>query len=206
MQSSIFLYEKRRSALAILQSTMHVDWAWRYGSSLKGDLRYTPRDVVETFPFPDVSKPHLSDLAWSAKHTTNTAASSCWPARNLHHLQPLPRSGRARRGHRPAVRAARRDGPGRGHGLRLGRSDLGHGFHETAQGVRFTIDEDARGIPRPAVGAEPSAVCGGGGGGGGTVRNGVARGRWHVAGPRRSENRGYLSKDRGMIYRYELLS
>jgi hypothetical protein len=38
--------------LAILQSCFHVAWAFKYASSMKGDLRYTPSDCFETFPFP----------------------------------------------------------------------------------------------------------------------------------------------------------
>lgn len=37
---------------AILQSAFHHHWAWRYASSMKSDLRYTPSDCFETFPFP----------------------------------------------------------------------------------------------------------------------------------------------------------
>jgi len=35
-----------------LQSTFHYEWAWKYASSMKNDLRYTPSGVFETFPFP----------------------------------------------------------------------------------------------------------------------------------------------------------
>jgi hypothetical protein len=37
---------------AVLQCTLHNNWAWKYASSMKSDLRYTPSDVFETFPFP----------------------------------------------------------------------------------------------------------------------------------------------------------
>jgi hypothetical protein len=37
---------------AILQSNLHVQWAWKYASTMKSDLRYTNSDVFETFPFP----------------------------------------------------------------------------------------------------------------------------------------------------------
>jgi hypothetical protein len=40
------------SALATLQSTSHELWARFLGSSMKDDLRYTPTDCFETFPFP----------------------------------------------------------------------------------------------------------------------------------------------------------
>ncbi|MEB3352917.1 MAG: type IIL restriction-modification enzyme MmeI, partial [Cyanobacteriota bacterium] len=40
------------SALATLQSSSHELWARLLGSSMKDDLRYTPTDCFETFPFP----------------------------------------------------------------------------------------------------------------------------------------------------------
>jgi hypothetical protein len=38
--------------LAILQSSIHVSYAWKHGSRLKTDLRYTSSDIFDTFPFP----------------------------------------------------------------------------------------------------------------------------------------------------------
>ncbi len=38
--------------LAVLQSRIHETWARFLGSSMKDDLRYTPSDCFETFPFP----------------------------------------------------------------------------------------------------------------------------------------------------------
>ena len=40
------------SAFSLLQSRPHENWARFFGSSLKDDLRYTPSDCFETFPFP----------------------------------------------------------------------------------------------------------------------------------------------------------
>jgi hypothetical protein len=40
-------------AFAILQSRPHEIWARVFGSSMKDDLRYTPSDCFETFPFPE---------------------------------------------------------------------------------------------------------------------------------------------------------
>jgi hypothetical protein len=37
---------------SLLQSTVHCEWARRLASTMKGDTRYTPSDVFETFPFP----------------------------------------------------------------------------------------------------------------------------------------------------------
>ena len=41
------------SAFCALQCRVHELWARFFGSSLKDDLRYTPSDVFETFPFPE---------------------------------------------------------------------------------------------------------------------------------------------------------
>ncbi len=46
------------AAFASLQSRPHELWARFFGSSMKDDLRYTPTDVFETFPFPH---------AWTAR-------------------------------------------------------------------------------------------------------------------------------------------
>jgi hypothetical protein len=40
------------SAYCYLQSTIHENWAWNYGSTFKGDRRYSPTLCFETFPFP----------------------------------------------------------------------------------------------------------------------------------------------------------
>ncbi|MCX6875011.1 MAG: class I SAM-dependent DNA methyltransferase [Verrucomicrobia bacterium] len=42
-----------RSAFCVLQSQAHEAWARRESSSFKDDLRYTPTDCFETFPFPE---------------------------------------------------------------------------------------------------------------------------------------------------------
>ena len=41
------------SAFGTLQSRAHETWARFFGSSMKDDLRYTPSDCFETFPFPE---------------------------------------------------------------------------------------------------------------------------------------------------------
>lgn len=51
-QLVIFPFETH-AALCTLQSRPHEIWARFLGSSMKDDLRYTPSDCFETFPFPD---------------------------------------------------------------------------------------------------------------------------------------------------------
>ena len=43
----------RACFFATLQSSMHIEWAFIYGSSMKGDQRYTPTDCFINFPFPN---------------------------------------------------------------------------------------------------------------------------------------------------------
>lgn len=52
------------SAFCALQSQPHEIWARFFGSSMKDDLRYTPSDCYETFPFPPdwQSSPALESL------------------------------------------------------------------------------------------------------------------------------------------------
>jgi len=49
---NLFLFEPY-STFAILQSRPHEVWARFFASSMKDDMRYTPSDCFETFPFPD---------------------------------------------------------------------------------------------------------------------------------------------------------
>ncbi len=44
--------EERYSFFTVLQSRVHERWARFFSSSMKDDLRYTPSDCFETFPFP----------------------------------------------------------------------------------------------------------------------------------------------------------
>ena len=40
------------SDFTVMQSSIHVAYAWKHSSQLKADMRYTPTDIFETFPFP----------------------------------------------------------------------------------------------------------------------------------------------------------
>jgi hypothetical protein len=46
------------AAFCALQSRPHEIWARFFGSSMKDDLRYTPSDCFETFPFPEGWRTH----------------------------------------------------------------------------------------------------------------------------------------------------
>ncbi|MGA9624201.1 MAG: type IIL restriction-modification enzyme MmeI, partial [Bryobacteraceae bacterium] len=128
--------------LALLQSTMHSDWFARFGSTLETRLRYTPSDCFETFPLP-ASLDRLEDIgrryyahrqrimqfsgkgltaAYNRFHDRHETADDIEQLRDLH--MEMDR----------AVALA----------YCWDDLDLGHGFHQTRQGERFTISDAAR--------------------------------------------------------------
>ncbi len=58
-EATVVLAFESCAAFALIQSRIHETWARFFGSSMKDDLRYTPTDCFETFPFP--SGPSASD-------------------------------------------------------------------------------------------------------------------------------------------------
>jgi hypothetical protein len=141
MMTIVFPYQEA-SAFAVLQSCFHELWARRYASTMKEDLRYTPSKVFETFPMPIVYRScneigetyHMrrKDLMVKRKegltktynrfHDPNETAADVQKLRDLH--VELDQT--------VAVAYGWDD------------FELGHGFHEAKQGVRFTISESAR--------------------------------------------------------------
>ena len=57
-ESMIIFPFTTHSAFCTLQSRPHELWARFFGSSMKDDLRYTPSDCFETFPFPEQWETH----------------------------------------------------------------------------------------------------------------------------------------------------
>lgn len=127
---------------AVMQSIFHENWSRNYTSSMKGDLRYTPSDCFETFPFP-LNLCNLDDIGeryyehrqsimqtrqegltktYNRFHNPQETAADIQKLRELHVEMD------------ETVAAA------------YGWSDLKlqHGFHETKQGLRYTISEAAR--------------------------------------------------------------
>ncbi|KID32006.1 Methyltransferase domain [Prauserella sp. Am3] len=54
-EAVVVLASDDMAMLALLSSGPHYWWAKSRGSSMKADLRYTPSDVFETFPLPEVT-------------------------------------------------------------------------------------------------------------------------------------------------------
>lgn len=70
--SLIVIPQDSEVAFCALQSRPHEVWARSFGSSMKDDLRYTPSDVFETFPFPS---------KWTADSTLEAAGQAYYEFR-----------------------------------------------------------------------------------------------------------------------------
>lgn len=129
---------------AVLQSSFHEAWVVRYCSTMETRIRYAPSDVFETFPFPSngvcrllcetgsqyvthrnaIMRHSIEGVtqAYNRFHAPESTSADIQTLRNLHAEMDQ------------AVAAA------------YGWTDLNldHGFHETKQGIRFTISEPAR--------------------------------------------------------------
>jgi hypothetical protein len=146
---NVFAFTVGHPILAVLECTLYESWVRQFGSSLETRLRYTLEDCFETYPFPfrpvDAST-SLSSLAsvgeqyhllrqsvmhsrqegltktYNRFHDPDETADDIQRLRDLHVEMDK------------AVAAA------------YGWDDLvlAHGFHETKQGIRFTISEAAR--------------------------------------------------------------
>ncbi len=129
---------------AVIQSSSHECWVRQYASTLKGDTRYSPTDVFENFPFPNSSNTKSLELLGEQYHE------------HRHQIMISRQKGLTatyNRFHNPQETAA---DIARLRELHIAMDqavasaygwanlDLGHGFHETPQGVRYTLSEPAR--------------------------------------------------------------
>ncbi|MGZ3645705.1 MAG: Eco57I restriction-modification methylase domain-containing protein, partial [Ktedonobacteraceae bacterium] len=127
---------------AFIQCTFHHDWAGVYGSSLRNDLRYTPSDCFETFPFPE-STEGLNDIGehyYTHRQSTMLSRQEGLTKTYNRFHYPYETAGeimQLRQLHKEMDEAVAQA---------YGWDDLvlEHGFHETKQGVRYTISEEAR--------------------------------------------------------------
>lgn len=131
------------STLALLQSSIHSFWAWQFCSTIRdAGIRYSPTDGFENFPFP-TSTAKLEEIGEKYyTHRQNimlTRQEGLTKTYNRFHNpdETNPDIEQLRTLHIEmdnAVAAA------------YGWEDieLDHDFHETKQGIRFTICENAR--------------------------------------------------------------
>jgi hypothetical protein len=127
---------------ALLQSMAHDGWVREYCSSMKGDLRYTPSDGIETFPFP----PSLASLE-SIGERYHSYRREIMVARREGLTATYNRFHSAHEvSHDIATLRALHVEMDNAVAAAYGWTDLdlGHGFHGTKQGIRFTISEATR--------------------------------------------------------------
>ena len=159
---------------AVLQSELHEIWARTYSSTLETRLNYTPSDCFETFPFPACLQAEpLTQRGKDAEAQSEEASETSAPSRLSGFALKLESIGEQYHEHRQHIMRERQEGltktynrfhaPGetaaditelRRLHVELDNAvaatygwqalDLGHGFHETKQGVRYTISEAAR--------------------------------------------------------------
>ncbi len=87
----------RYDLYAVVQSTLHEVWARKFSGALKQDLRYSPSNCFETFPFPEglwkTPNPALADLGAAYHEHRRTLMRSLWlgltEIYNLFHTRDL---------------------------------------------------------------------------------------------------------------------
>lgn len=124
--------------LGLLASGVHGAWVRKYASSMRTDTRYTPSDVFETFPLPGDSGV-LSEWGLAMESARNSVMSGRGIGLTAtYNLLKDPQVDD------PEVQALRDAHVNLDLAVlaAYGWSDLepGHGFFETEQGVRFTMD------------------------------------------------------------------
>ncbi|MFD0069895.1 type IIL restriction-modification enzyme MmeI, partial [Streptomyces sp. NPDC127574] len=128
--------------LALLNSGPHVAWAWHWGSSLKGDLRYNPSDIYETFPRPEeTSRLHHAGAALEAAQHAVMSGQGIGLTDVYKFVHSESESA-------PDIEVIRRahievdEAVAEAYGWTS--LNLKHGFHATPQGPRFTIALDVQ--------------------------------------------------------------
>ena len=131
----------RAGLFALLASNAHDGWARKYSGSLETRLRYSPTDCFETYPAP--GQPESLDRIGEYYHeyrkkVTASRREGLTAAYNRFHRQTETAEDIRRL---RALHVELDNAVMSAYGWAI---DLGHGFHETEQGVRFTISEPAR--------------------------------------------------------------
>lgn len=139
--------------LSVLCSSLHDIWVRRYSSQMGDRIRYSSSDGLQTFPLPQLTR-----------QLEQTGEEFLEQRDLVREKEALPLTDVLNRFHNPketsddiqtlrdlhvemdrAVLDAYRQSPGEAHiWTGFGPDNLEHGFHETKQGLRFTVSERAR--------------------------------------------------------------
>jgi hypothetical protein len=139
--TGVFAYEDG-GHLALLSSAFHYWWAITYASTLETRIRYTPSDVFETFPQPVIaSRVEFAGEALDA-HRHRLMIERDLGLTALYNLVNSSAVADAEIARLRASHVEIDQAVAEAYGW--GDIRLGHGFHDTAQGVRFTISAPAR--------------------------------------------------------------
>jgi hypothetical protein len=131
---------------SVLQSSIHEEWARAHSSTLRLDMQYTPSDCFDTFSFPKMDAPNGAklDIVGMAYDThrcqiMRQSNGGLTKTYNLFHdpTKVTPSICRLRELHVEIDEAVKQ-------AYGWGDLRLEHGFHETKQGLRYTISEAAR--------------------------------------------------------------
>lgn len=128
---------------ALLQSSIHEEWARHYsGAALRTDMRYSTKRCFDTFPMPVKTEPLDSMGEEYDRFRRSLMSARLEGLTKLYNA--MSNAGETSR----EVTELRRLHAQMDTAVALAYGwtdlDLGHGFHETKQGVRFTISEPAR--------------------------------------------------------------
>jgi hypothetical protein len=164
-EATVIFATDRSASLALLSSSQHYWWAIANGSSIKGDLRYTPSDIYDKLAIPaltglmDQAGDELDAFRRGVMEERKVGLTSLY---DLVHSEGVRDNDivQLREIHIDidnAVREAYALDEDCDHAicdyeqrkasapLPMWREiELGHGFHETQQGMRFTISPKAR--------------------------------------------------------------
>jgi len=147
--ATVIFASEKWGDFASVQSSIHAAFAWQHSSRLKNDLRYSPTDALEPFPFPTSS---LSNSLGTLGNELDQARREVMTADGigLTKLYGRIHSETENSNETGQLREIQREID---HALAAaygwGDLDLGHGFHEVPylpenDRTRFTISEPAR--------------------------------------------------------------
>jgi hypothetical protein len=137
----VFSFESA-AHFALLMSSIHNCWILQYGSTMRTDERYIASDCFETFPFPSclTSLEAIGECYHSHRRSLMTARRQGLTATYslFHSPHEVSQDITTLRALHVEMDSAVASAYG------WTDLDLGHGFHQTKQGVRYTISEVAR--------------------------------------------------------------
>ena len=142
--SLVVLVRDKDSDFACMQSSIHEEWVRLYSSTLETRMRYTGASCFDNFPFPfpDAAAGlersgvqyycHRDSLTANFKEGLTKIYNRFHSPHEVSHDIGTLRALHVEMDHAVAVAYG------------WGELDLGHGFHETKQGIRYTIAEAVR--------------------------------------------------------------